>query len=107
MSLRAVPHDKSTLFSNVPREAASKHVHEPEKELLPSNKRPKTEPAKTENAPARKPQPTGQDQVVSALSTLIRHLSSSKKFTKSSELLRQLILEEKIGPEHSKLLFEV
>lgn len=97
----------SSLFSNLPTESADKHIREAEEELIPPNKRLKTEVAASLNAQVKPPQLTGKDPVATALIKITSHISSSKKFTKASELLRQLILEHKIGQEHSKLVFEV
>lgn len=96
----------SSLFSNLPTESADKHIREAEEELIPPNKRLKTEVAASLNAQVKPPQLTGKDPVATALIKITSHISSSKKFTKASELLRQLILEHKIGQEHSKLVFE-
>ncbi|KAL3134781.1 hypothetical protein ABBQ32_007767 [Trebouxia sp. C0010 RCD-2024] len=96
----------SSLFSNLPPESADKHIREAENEFIPPNKRLKTEVAAPLDAQVKTAQLTGKDPVATALIKITSHIGSSKKFTKASELLRQLILEHKIGQEHSKLVFE-
>lgn len=100
----------SSLFSNLPPESAYKHIlkaREGEDEEIPPNKRLKTEPAPPAHAQVKQTLVTGKDPVATALIKITAHISSSKKFPKASELLRQLILEHKIGEEHTKLVFEV
>lgn len=95
----------SSLFSNLPPESADNKAGEEEE--TPPNKRLKTEPAAPAIAQVKQALLTGQDPVATALIKITAHISSSKKFPKASELLRQLILEHKIGEEHTKLVFEV
>ena len=98
----------SSLFSNLPPESADKHTRENEgDEEIPPNKRLKTESAVPAEALVRSAPFAGQDPVATALVKITAHISSSKKFPKASELLRQLIIERKIGEEHTKLVFEV
>ena len=98
----------SSLFSNLPPESADKHAREAEggKEI-PPNKRLKTEGAAPAEALVNSAPFAGRDPVATALIKITAHISSSKKFPKASELLRQLIIEHKIGEEHTKLVFEV
>lgn len=97
-----------SLFSNLPPESADKHILKArEEEEIPPNKRLKTETAAPAPAQVKQTLLAGQDPVATALIKITAHISSSKKFTKASELLRQLILEHKIGEEHTKLVFEV
>ena len=96
----------SSLFSNLPPELADKHAREAVESETPPNKRLKTNnEAKAEVQ--LKPQPASRDPVATALIKIAGHISSQKKFAKASELLRQLIMQHKIGQEHSKLVFEV
>ena len=97
----------SSLFSNLPPETADKHAREPVEETMPPNKKLKTDRAAPAAEQPSMPQHAGQDAVAAALIKITSHISSNKKFPKASELLRQLILEHKIGEEHSKLVFEV
>ena len=98
----------SSLFSNLPPESADKHVRKAGgEEDIPPNKRLKTEFATPTEAQVKSVPFAGQDPVATALIKITAHISSSKKFPKASELLRQLIIEHKIGEEHTKLVFEV
>ena len=98
----------SFLFSNLPPETADKHIREAQEEQeIPPNKRLKTESAAPAGAQVKSAPFAGQDPVATALIKITTHISSSKKFPKASELLRQLILEHKIGEEHTTLVFEV
>lgn len=96
----------SSLFSDMPAPAADKVVHESEETAQSPNKRQKLD-SSSHSAPSR---PAGHflsDPVVAALVKITTHISSSKKFNKASELLRQLVVGDKLGQEHSKLVFEV
>ena len=98
----------SSLFGNLPPESADKHTRKAEgEEEIPSNKRLKTEHAPSVEALVKSAPFAGQDPVATALIKITAHISSSRKFPKASELLRQLIVEHKIGEEHTKLVFEV
>lgn len=98
----------STLFSDLPRESADKHAREPEgEEEIHPNKRLKTEGVAPAEAFVKSATFAGRDPVATALIKITAHISSSKKFPKASELLRQLIIEHKIGEEHTTLVFEV
>lgn len=94
----------SRLFGDLPPESANKPLQESAGDAAPPNKRLKIE---AEEAPVRKPQAATADPVAAALIKITAHISSSKKFTRASELLRQLLADDKVGQEHSKLLFEV
>lgn len=96
----------SSLFSDLPALAGDRSVAEPGEIAQPSNKRQKLDAPE----PVVQQRPAGvtfADPVVAALVKITTHISSDKKFNKASELLRQLIVGDKIGQEHSKLVFEV
>ena len=98
----------SSLFGNLPPESAHKHTRKAEgEEEIPPNKRLKTELVAPAEALVKSAPFAGQDPVATALIKISAYISSSKKFAKASELLRQLIIEHKIGEEHTKLVFEV
>ena len=96
----------SSLFSDLPPESADKHAREAVENETSQNKRQKVHNEAKEDVQV-KSRPTSQDAVATALIKIAGHISSQKKFAKASELLRQLIMEHKIGEEHSKLVFEV
>ena len=97
----------SSLFSDLPALAGGKQDVGAEEPSQAANKRRKLDP--TDQIDRQKPSGSSlfSDPVVAALVKITTHISSSKKFNKASELLRQLIVGDKIGPEHSKLVFEV
>ena len=97
----------SALFSSLPPETSQKCVQDPAEATVPPNKRAKLEPAQPQNTSVKEAQLVGQDHVAAALIKITTHISSSRKFTKASELLRKLIADHNIGQEHSKLVFEV
>ena len=98
----------STLFSSLPIESGTTQLQNHEDQLLPASKRLKPNPTTPEEVPPATPQQlAGSDSVADALIRITEHISSKKKFPKASQLLRQLIVEDKIGQEHSKLVFEV
>lgn len=97
----------SALFRNLPPESVHQSSQETADAAAPPNKRAKLTPTDADHAPVTKPQLTSQDPVAAALIKITAHISSSRKFTKASELLRQLIVDNNIGEEHSKLVFEV
>lgn len=96
----------SRLFSGLPAPAGSGQEVEPEILAEPSNKRQKLDTT-DQAVPPKQAAASFADPVVAALVKITTHISSSKKFNKASELLRQLIIEDKIGQEHSKVVFEV
>lgn len=97
----------SALFSSLPPETAQKRVQDHVEVTVPPNKRAKLEPAQPQNTSVQEAQLVGQDHVAAALIKITTHISSGRKFTKASELLRKLIADHNIGQEHSKLVFEV
>ena len=97
----------SALFGSLPPETAQKRVQDHAGATVPPNKRPKIESAPPQNTTVKEAQLVGQDHVAAALIKITTHISSSRKFMKASELLRKLIADQKIGQEHSKLVFEV
>lgn len=97
----------SALFRNLPPESVQQSSQETAEAAAPPNKRAKLTPVDADNVPVTKLHLAGQDPVSAALIKITAHISSSRKFTKASELLRQLIVDKKIGEEHSKLVFEV
>ena len=99
----------SRLFTGLPAPAGSRQEVEPEEHeemAEPSNKRQKVDTNDQAVAPTQAAF-SFADPVVAALVKITTHISSSKKFNRASELLRQLIVEDKIGQEHSKVVFEV
>ena len=97
----------SSLFSNLPEESGRKRPEAPAEAIPPAAKKLRPAPVTVGELQVTKPASTGQDPVLLALVKITTHISSSKKFNKASELLRQLISEDKIGSEHSRLVFEV
>lgn len=97
----------SALFSSLPPETAQKRVQDPAEATAPPNKRAKLESAQPQSTSVKEAQLVGQDHVAAALIKITAHISSGRKFTKASELLRKLIADQNIGQEHSKLVFEV
>lgn len=95
----------SSLFSDLPPATGDGQDADPAAEVLPPNKRLRLSVA--EQPDAKPDQASFSDPVVVALVKITTHISSSKKFNRASELLRQLLVEDKIGQEHSKLVFEV
>lgn len=96
----------SALFSSLPPETAQKRVQDPAEATAPPNKRAKLESAQPQSTSVKEAQLVGQDHVAAALIKITAHISSGRKFTKASELLRKLIADQNIGQEHSKLVFE-
>ena len=97
----------SDLFGNLPVEMGRKQWSLQAGEPVPPSKRPRTDSGPPDEARVAKRLSAGQDPVTQALVKLTSHISSSKKFNKASELLRQLMSEDKIRPEHARLVFEV
>ena len=95
----------SSLFSDLPQALFKARSTDQAVEVLPPNKRQKLDVP--QQPTAKGAQPSFADPVVAALVKITTHISSSKKFNKASELLRQLLGEDKIGQEHSKLVFEL
>lgn len=104
---RSVTYAMSALFSSLPPETAPKRVQDPAEATAPPNKRAKLECAQPHNSSVTEAQIVGRDHVAAALIKITTHISSGRKFTKASELLRKLIIDQNIGQEHSKLVFEV
>jgi hypothetical protein len=104
---RSVTHTMSALFGSLPPETAQKRVQDPAEATAPPNKRAKLDSAEPQNTSVKEPQLVGQDHVAAALIKITTHISSGRKFTKASELLRKLVADQNIGQEHSKLVFEV
>ena len=97
----------SDLFGNLPAELGRKQPSsQAEASALPT-KRPRVESDVVGETQAAKRLRPGQDPVAQALVKLTSHISSSTKFNKASELLRQLMSEGRITSEHSRLVFEV
>ena len=97
----------SGLFGNLPAELGQKQPSSQAEASTLLVKRPRSERGAVGETQAAKRLRPGQDPVAQALVKLTSHISSSKKFNKASELLRQLLSEDRVTSEHSRLVFEV